>query len=77
MKLSPSDRLEALRYSDKYRQDYEDYKDKRDAEEQKDYFVESPHRPHVKLCKPGKALCRKWGLIYPIDPDVDSVGGDF
>ena len=78
MRISVYDRLNALIRSKLYQSDYSAYVKKRgDAS---DFYVgDGPYRKgsiynyHLSLSKAGKELCKKWGLVYPVDPCAKQI----
>jgi len=67
MKILPYDRLNALIRSKLYQSDYSEYVVKPEA--RSDLYVgEKIVSYHISLSNAGKALCKKWGLVFPIDP---------
>lgn len=74
MKISPYDRIQALRHSSQYRTDYYTYlKEKADEKKKDDYrpdfIIGSPRFERKTLSKAALKLCKKYNLIYPLNPE--------
>lgn len=67
MKLTAYDKYHALIHSEKYRKDYKHYELSRGAEN--DYAFGGKLSFGAKLSEAGKMLCRKWSILYPINPN--------
>jgi len=70
MKISFRDRIQATKFSQIYRRDFERYAKRRDKDGDIDIKVGAPWDPRIHLSKAGKRLCRKWGLRFPVAPDA-------
>ncbi|OPY13315.1 MAG: hypothetical protein A4E66_00820 [Syntrophus sp. PtaB.Bin001] len=79
MKLTAQDKLQGLRRSEKYRADYQAYRN--DPESLADCIIGSgePSIPSVRLCESGRRLCAKWGLQFPLNPyeNSDDIPADW
>jgi hypothetical protein len=68
MKITPVDRLQALRHSKVYRKDFDTYVKKRGNESDMLAGGVAGHDVSIKLSEAGKKLCMKWNLLNPISP---------
>jgi len=68
MKISPFDRIQALRHSEKYRADYRRYEKERQKDGEQDVIIGRPWESHIKLSKAGRWLCQNYKLRYPLNP---------
>lgn len=83
MKISAYDRLNALIRSKLYRSDYSEYIEKggRDSDiyvgegkiNDEGMVSVEPVSYHISLSKAGNALCKKWGLVFPVDPRAKPI----
>ncbi|MBN2282745.1 MAG: hypothetical protein JXO48_02535 [Deltaproteobacteria bacterium] len=74
MKIGLYDKLQALKRSEKYRKDYDEYLSKKTGD---DALVGSLLDHSIKLSKAGRTLCDKYGLRFPINPDTPIDGDNF
>lgn len=66
MKIGADDKIQALRRSEQYKNDFDAYlKERGDSV---DVYVGSPVDCNIKLSKAGKKLCSKYNLFFPYDP---------
>jgi hypothetical protein len=72
------DKLYALKWSEKYRADYDRYQEYRQKHGVRDYFVSDggPSINAFHVSGEGKKLCRKYGLPYPFSPYEDDLPDD-
>jgi hypothetical protein len=69
-KIDPFDRVQALKHSRKYSQDYRKYQEEKE-EDEVEFAVTGPIWAYqAKLSKAARKLCHKWNLRYPINPDT-------
>ncbi len=66
MKISRYDRLQAIKHSTKYKDDYLTYVRLRGAED--GIYVGQASDYHIKLSEAGRVLCEKWNIQMPIPP---------
>jgi hypothetical protein len=78
MKISPYDKLQAIKRSKKYREDYLKYTKERDCAGVNDFFMsgEKTGEQAYVLSEPGKRLCEKWLIRFPVNPDAEYVKGE-
>jgi hypothetical protein len=74
-RISAYDRLNALIRSELYQSDYSAYVVNRGGAS--DFYLdEGTANYNVSLSKAGKALCKKWGLFYPVTPSTAAIEDD-
>jgi hypothetical protein len=64
-KISPLDKVQALKHSKQYIEDYRRYEK---AREKNDWFGGDARGYSIRLSKAGKKLCEKYNIRYPINP---------
>ena len=64
-RVTPYDKVQALKRSDKYAKDYKTYIEERGEEQERVLSVRA-----IKLSNAAKRLCVKWNIVFPIDPDT-------
>ena len=87
-KINIEDKLQALKHSEKYRREYEEYSKTEYQRQYKEYlkgrplheiadvhiFGLDPNRTsEVYLSPAGKEFCRRWKIAYPINPDTPDI----
>ncbi len=67
------DRIQALKRSTKYRNDYKKYDEYRKRNNVVDSFLLDYLAPLRKISKEGQRLCRKYKVPYPFNPDEEII----
>ncbi len=77
MKISPSDKLQAIKHSKEYRNDYFKYDKERERTGIIDFYMvgENTGEKAYILSELGKQLCKKWNIRFPVNPDAEYVKG--
>jgi hypothetical protein len=65
IKISPLDKVQALKHSKQYGEDYRKYEQEKEKE---DWFADDGESYFIRLSEAGKKLCKKYNLLYPINP---------
>ncbi len=65
IKIKPSDIVQAFKHSKKYMEDYRIYEKEREVN---DWLSGDAQMYAIRLSKAGKKLCKKYNILYPINP---------
>ena len=77
LKISPYDKVQAFKRSEKYHKDFRKYVMERRKEGVDDIFVgDETGALATVISKSGKCLCEKWKIIYPVNPDTRYMKGE-
>lgn len=79
MKISPYDKLQALKRSEKYRADFQQYTKDREAAGEDDLYSFNQvvgEEFHHQLSEAGRVLCERWKIRFPVNPETPHLPGE-